>query len=69
MVIPFVDAKTKGKIVMAYKQKELTKYFHKGKLPKSLGGSGGEELFIAIDELEEEDLVLDKLGSSASFFK
>jgi hypothetical protein len=64
MVIPFVDAKTRGKITMAYKGEELAQYFDHSKIPASLGGTGHEEeLFIPILRLEKEDIVLS--GSSS----
>ena len=66
MVIPFVDAKTRGKITMAYKGRDLTQYFEEDKLPSSLGGVGEEEdLFIPILRLKKEDVVLGKLPMSS----
>ncbi len=37
MVVPFVDKKTRDKIIMAYKPRDLAKSFDLAKLPKSLG--------------------------------
>ena len=66
MVIPFVDPKTKGKILMAYKQKELSKYFHKARIPESIGGTGSEDaLFIPIHRLKKGDLVLEHAEPSS----
>lgn len=57
MVIPFVDEKTRGKIVMAYKTEDLEKYFCMDNLPVSIGGSGSEEkLFIPIQTLTSKDI-------------
>jgi len=57
MVIPFVDEKTRGKIVMAYKTEDLEKYFCMDNLPVSVGGSGSEEkLFIPIQTLTSKDI-------------
>jgi len=45
MVVPFVDKKTRGKIIMAYKQSDLTHAFDVDTLPKTLGkkGKGGQK--------------------------
>ena len=40
MIVPFVDPKTKGKILMAYKKKDLEKHFEEKNLPGSIGGTG-----------------------------
>ena len=57
MVVPFVDEKTRSKIVMAYNTKDLTKSFNANRLPTSIGGSGTEEsLFIPIETLTRKDI-------------
>jgi len=57
MVVPFVDKKTRGKIIMAYKQSDLTHAFDVDTLPKTLGGNGeDEEMLIRIQDLSRDDI-------------
>ena len=56
MIVPFVDPKTKGKILMAYKKKDLEKHFEEKNLPGSIGGTGSEDLFVRIQDLQSADV-------------
>ncbi|QDZ18148.1 CRAL/TRIO domain-containing protein [Chloropicon primus] len=56
MIVPFVDPKTKGKILMAYNTKDLSKHFHAKRVPASLGGTGPEDLLVSIKGLQREDV-------------
>ena len=42
---------------MAYRTEDLAKHFRKSNIPQSIGGTGPEDLFIKIQDLQRSDIV------------
>jgi len=51
LVMPLCDPNTRRKVVMANNQSELARHFDPASIPCSLGGTGGEDLLIPIEDV------------------
>ena len=57
MVVPFVDPKTKSKIMMANTTADLESRFRAEDLPTTIGGKGAEDaVFVRIQDLRRADV-------------
>ena len=57
MVVPFVDPKTKSKIMMANTMADLESRFRAKDLPTTIGGKGAEDgVFVRIQDLRRADV-------------
>merc|ERR1711879_28403 len=58
MVSPFVDVKTRSKIQMIYKPKEMAKFMDLEEIPKSIGGMADEDTAVlSVEQIHEEDQI------------